>query len=366
MKIKLYFIFNIIFCFFLQNAFCENNQEIESNDNNIIIDSTEIQHDVDNSTKNLVDDANNNVIIVNNDSEQADNDTDQVDNEVEMMDNDLEIDADADVDEDVEENNNENNNVDNNIDNNIDNNADSSNTNNNNDKLQKNDEKNINGSDNKKDNKNVDTKKTDGNSKKDSQKSNDLTIKKVNRIYASLMFTEENIKDIFKALPTSSIGIPDQFINSPFANNSGNGGNNPVEGNRISGDTSFSVYLNSIMYISPTNWAVWINGNKITNLTNGSSDISVVAVSPLYATFVWNVTSTQWDVINEKKLIPETKYKQENGLVHLYFTLSPNQTYLPVLNKVLEGNLNRIIQTGQINTETEDKPLENTNESLFF
>lgn len=81
MKIKLYFIFNIIFCFFLQNAFCENNQEIESNDNNIIIDSTEIQHDVDNSTKNLVDDANNNVIIVNNDSEQVDNDTDQVDNE---------------------------------------------------------------------------------------------------------------------------------------------------------------------------------------------------------------------------------------------------------------------------------------------
>ena len=84
MKIKLYFIFNIIFCFFLQNAFCENNQEIESN-NNIIIDSTEIQHDVDNSTKNLVDDANNNVIIVNNDSEQTDNDTDQVDNEVEMI-----------------------------------------------------------------------------------------------------------------------------------------------------------------------------------------------------------------------------------------------------------------------------------------
>ena len=180
------------------------------------------------------------------------------------------------------------------------------------------------------------------------------------------MFTEENIKDIFKALPTSSIGIPDQFINSPFANNSGNGGDNQVEGNRISGDTSFSVYLNSIMYISPTNWAVWMNGNKITNLTNGSSDISVVAVSPLYVTFVWNVTSTQWDIINEKKLVPETKYKQENGLVHLYFTLSPNQTYLPVLNKVLEGNLNRIIQTGQINTETEDKSLENINESLFF
>ncbi len=360
MKIKLYFIFNIIFCFFLQNAFCENNQGIGSNDNNIIIDSTEIQHDIDNSTKDLGDDVNNNVVIVNNNSEQADNDTDQVDNEVEMMDNDLEIDEDADVD--AEETNNENNDV----DNNIDNNADSSNTNNNNNKLQKNDEKNINGSDNKKDNKNVDTKKTDENSKKDSQKSDNLTIKKVNRIYASLMFTEENIKDIFKALPTSSIGIPDQFINSPFANNSGNGGNNQVEENSVFGDTSFSVYLNSIMYISPTNWAVWMNGNKITNLTNGSSDISVVAVSPLYVTFVWNVTSTQWDVINEKKLIPETKYKQENGLVHLYFTLSPNQTYLPVLNKVLEGNLNRIIQTGQINTETEDKSLENTNESLFF
>ena len=362
MKIKLYFIFNIIFCFFLQNAFCENNQGIGSNDNNIIIDSTEIQHDIDNSTKDLGDDVNNNVVIVNNNSEQADNDTDQVDNEVEMMDNDLEIDEDADVDADAEETNNENNDV----DNNIDNNADSSNTNNNNNKLQKNDEKNINGSDNKKDNKNVDTKKTDENSKKDSQKSDNLTIKKVNRIYASLMFTEENIKDIFKALPTSSIGIPDQFINSPFANNSGNSGNNQVEENSVFGDTSFSVYLNSIMYISPTNWAVWMNGNKITNLTNGSSDISVVAVSPLYVTFVWNVTSTQWDVINEKKLIPETKYKQENGLVHLYFTLSPNQTYLPVLNKVLEGNLNRIIQTGQINTETEDKSLENTNESLFF
>lgn len=355
MKIKLYFIFNIIFCFFLQNAFCENNQGIGSNDNNIIINSTEIQHDIDNSTKNLVDDANNNVIIVNNDSEQANNDTDQVDNEVEMMNNELKIDENA----DVEETNNKNNDV----DNNIDNNADSSNTNNNNNKLQKNDERNINGLDNKKDNKNVDTKKTEENSKKDSEKSDNLTIKKVNRIYTSLMFTEENIKDIFKALPNSSIGIPDQFINSPFANN---GGNNQVEDNIVFDNTSFSLYLNSIMYISPTNWAVWMNGNKITNLTNGSSDISVVAVSPLYVTFVWNVTSTQWDIINEKKLVPETKYKQENGLVHLYFTLSPNQTYLPVLNKVLEGNLNRIIQTGQINTETEDKSLENINESLFF
>lgn len=365
MKIKLYFIFNIIFCFFLQNAFCENNQEIGSNDNNIIIDSTEIQHNIDNSTKDLNGDINNNVVIINNNSEQADNDTDQVDNELEMMDNDLEIDGDVE-----ETNNNENNDVDSNIDNNIDNNtdnsADSSNTNNNDNELQKNDKQIINGLDNKKDNKNVDKKKIDENSKKNSQKSDNLTIKKANRIYASLMFTEENIKDIFKALPTSSIGIPDQFINSPFANNGGNGGNNQVEGNSVFGDTSFSLYLNSIMYISPTNWAVWMNGNKITNLTNGSSDISVIAVSPLYVTFVWNITSTQWDVINEKKLIPETKYKQENGLVHLYFTLSPNQTYLPVLNKVLEGNLNRIIQTGQINTEKENKSLENTNESLFF
>lgn len=361
MKIKLYFIFNIIFCFFLQNAFCEDNQEIESNDNNVIIDSTEIQHDINNSTKDIdssIISNDNNVIIVNNNTEQTDNDIDQTDNEVDMTDNDLE------TDEGVEEdNNNENNDVDSN---NADNNADSSNTNNDDDKLQKNDEKIVNSSDNKKDNKNVDTKKADESGKKDSQKSYDLTIKKVNRIYASLMFTEENIKDIFKALPTSSIGIPDQFINSPFANNSGNGGNNQVEENSVFGDTSFSVYLNSIMYISPTNWVVWMNGNKITNLTNGSSDISVVAVSPLYVTFVWNITSTQWDVINEKKLIPETKYKQENGLVHLYFTLSPNQTYLPVLNKVLEGNLNRIIQTGQINTETEEKPVENNNESLFF
>lgn len=361
MKIKLYFIFNIIFCFFLQNAFCEDNQEMESNDNNVIIDSTEIQHDIDNSTKDIdssIISNDNNVIIVNDNTEQADNDIDQTDNEVDMTDNDLE------TDEGVEEdNNNENNDVDSN---NVDNNADSSNINNNDNELQKNDEKIVNSSDNKKDNKNVDTKKADESGKKDSQKSDDLTIKKVNRIYASLMFTEENIKDIFKALPTSSIGIPDQFINSPFANNSGNGGNNQVEENSVFGDTSFSVYLNSIMYISPTNWAVWMNGNKITNLTNGSSDILVVAVSPLYVTFVWNITSTQWDVINEKKLIPETKYKQENGLVHLYFTLSPNQTYLPVLNKVLEGNLNRIIQTGQINTETEEKPVENNNESLFF
>lgn len=199
-----------------------------------------------------------------------------------------------------------------------------------------------------------------------SDKSNDEnnSHKKNVRIYSSLMFTEKNIKDIFKALPTSSIGIPDQFINSPFANDD----SKEVENSDMLGKTSFSVYLNSIMYISKNDWAVWINGNKITNLTNGSSDISIVKISPLHAIFVWKITSTQWDIINEKKLIPETEYKKENGLIYLYFALNPNQTYLPVLNKTLEGNLNRIIQTGQIDVESEgeEKKVKNTSEQLFF
>lgn len=190
----------------------------------------------------------------------------------------------------------------------------------------------------------------------------DKSVKKIDRVYVSLMFTEENIQDIFKALPASSTGIPDQY--SLGFNGDQNGEND------INKTTNLSIYLNSVMYISDNAWSLWLNGNKITNMSKNTGDIEVVKVTPLYVDFVWKVSDLQWQAINKNNLIPSSNYKVNGDYVDLYFTLSPNQTYIPALNQILEGNQRQIPANNQAeggNTTQEDTAVVNAQtEELFF
>ena len=197
--------------------------------------------------------------------------------------------------------------------------------------------------------------------------SNTTTTKKQknNRIFTSLMFSEENIREIFKALPASTIGIPDQYIGANLDTSPINIGN--ATDNAENSTTSFFIYLNSIMYISKNAWSIWINNNKITNLTNNNNDINVIDISPLYVTIAWKITPLQWESINANNKFSDDKYKIYDNYVELFIKLSPNQTYLPSKNQIIEGMPDINISTQNASDDVQNTNISNEEtEDLFF
>lgn len=188
---------------------------------------------------------------------------------------------------------------------------------------------------------------------------------KNNRVFTSLMFSEENIREIFKALPASTIGIPDQYIGAnldmtPTINGT-------TTDNAENNTTSFFIYLNSIMYISKDAWSVWINNNKITNLTNNNNDINVIDISPLYVTIAWKITPLQWESININNRFSQDRYKIYDNYVELFIKLSPNQTYLPSKNQIIEGMPDINISTQNASDDVQNNTISNEEtENLFF
>lgn len=105
-----------------------------------------------------------------------------------------------------------------------------------------------------------------------------------------------------------------------------------------------NVYLNSILYISPSRWSVWINNNKITNETNSSdSEIFILNVAKEKVIILWKVSLSKWEIIVPDPDYLETVEINEYNEVENIFTLRPNQTYLPLEDKVIEGR----VQTGE-------------------
>ena len=188
---------------------------------------------------------------------------------------------------------------------------------------------------------------------------------KNNRVFTSLMFSEENIREIFKALPASTIGIPEQYIGANLDTTPINIGN--ATDNAENSTTSFFIYLNSIMYISKDAWSIWINNNKITNLTNNNNDINVIDISPLYVTIAWKITPLQWESINANNKFSDDKYKIYDNYVELFIKLSPNQTYLPSKNQIIEGMPDINISTQNASDDVQNTNISNEEtEDLFF
>lgn len=149
--------------------------------------------------------------------------------------------------------------------------------------------------------------------------------------YTSLMFIEKDIDDIFKIL--SRTGQEKKYEQEKSLNETEKNEDDIIDRKNI------SVYLKSIMYISQDSWAVWLNDTKITNLTNGDEEISVLSLSPLKAKLLWKMGVTKWEIVNANKSIPESKYTIKDSNVNLVFVLSPNQTYIPAKNEIIEGKI---------------------------
>lgn len=157
--------------------------------------------------------------------------------------------------------------------------------------------------------------------------------------YKSIMFSQKNVDDIFKILPRFKLAKKTDIFSQEQDNISDFANNQEVGKQLLIDEVNISLYLNSIMYISKDFWSVWLNGNKITNLNNGDGEIVVTNISPLKASFVWTIGLSRWNIINSKGQIPESRYKINGDQVSLYFSLSPNQTYLPASDKIVEGRV---------------------------
>ena len=159
--------------------------------------------------------------------------------------------------------------------------------------------------------------------------------------YNSIMFSNENIKDISATFPRfyyllnnkGKIASEDEIKQTLDTENISKSRENLVNLE----DTNIYIYLNSIMYISKNAWSVWINDSKITNENNKNRDIIIKKITPNYINIVWSFDLSQWDIVNPNKIIPEDMYKIKDNIVSIFLRMSPNQTYIVRDNKILEG-----------------------------
>ena len=110
--------------------------------------------------------------------------------------------------------------------------------------------------------------------------------------YNSIMFSNENIKDISATFPRfyyllnnkGKIASEDEIKQTLDTENISKSRENLVNLE----DTNIYIYLNSIMYISKNAWSVWINDSKITNENNKNRDIIIKKITPNYINIVWS------------------------------------------------------------------------------
>jgi hypothetical protein len=149
----------------------------------------------------------------------------------------------------------------------------------------------------------------------------------------SLMFSDEEVTKIDQAL--------DAYINEkPFDNIEIKEDKKEQESESISADKVNScIYLESILYHSPTNWSAWINGQKISSTDNRSSnELYVKSISADTVNILWTMSVSKWKILANQT--------SENGApvninnqVELNFNLSFNQTYMLVGGKIIEGRI---------------------------
>lgn len=157
--------------------------------------------------------------------------------------------------------------------------------------------------------------------------------------HKTLMYKEENLVRMMQILTSLKQGIR---FEKPIVG----GELTSSEQEEILDDTIISVYLNSILYISDDLWSVWANGEKIIKYNDKNSEIRVLSVKSGKVKFLWTISRIKWGIINSNNTISKDVYTIKNERVNMIFTLEPNQSFVPSLNKVVEGNIEKDEKNG--------------------
>lgn len=105
-----------------------------------------------------------------------------------------------------------------------------------------------------------------------------------------------------------------------------------------------NIYLGSIMYYSPSNWSIWLNGKKITNAINAPSNVLyVAAIDRSHIRLIWKPASMTAlnKVLNNRKIA--TPEVLDIGDSRVTVKMRPNQTFVPSLLAVFEGMVKQTI-----------------------
>ena len=100
------------------------------------------------------------------------------------------------------------------------------------------------------------------------------------------------------------------------------------------------ITLNSLLFLNPSDWVVWINDKKITSFENklNKYEFRIAEINEKQVSFYWVISRTRFDIINRKNLIQESDYDvNENNKIELKIKLYVNQSYIPTYNIVINS-----------------------------
>jgi hypothetical protein len=150
------------------------------------------------------------------------------------------------------------------------------------------------------------------------------------------------------------------------AENAGNGEEVPEE--------ILNFSLNSILYDSPTEWSIWVNGRRYSRkaamegFTVGRSNLKVLKANRYQVTYVWTPiqaslkhTLGRWeekqrlgDLVESPKVAKNQKVDFDLQNKNVTISMRPNQTFVSTFMSVMEG-INRMPASAE-NGENEVNP----------
>lgn len=98
------------------------------------------------------------------------------------------------------------------------------------------------------------------------------------------------------------------------------------------------VYLASIIYFTPKDWAVWINRQKITYDSNQKDkEFYVKSIQKDRVKVLWKISLSKWKILSNSKPESEAPKVNANNQIEVEFELKQNQTFMLNTRSVVEG-----------------------------
>jgi hypothetical protein len=155
----------------------------------------------------------------------------------------------------------------------------------------------------------------------------------------SLMFDDEQNSNIERAIDAfKNIGSGESSKNSDsdeFSDSATNSASKQFEINEKS-----RIFLGSILYLNPKDWAVWIGGQKITSTSNSkNNEIYLKVVEKDRTKILWTLSVSKWKILSGKQSEESAPKINAKGQVEVEFELKPNQTFILSSGVISEGRI---------------------------
>lgn len=159
----------------------------------------------------------------------------------------------------------------------------------------------------------------------------------------SLMFEADQTNNVDKAvesLKSNQVYTPDGVTPTDTAAEDKKKNNDAAkeEEKKVQESEKSYIYLASIIYTSPNDWAVWINKQKFTPKANPKDgELYLKRVDNDRVAILWTLSMSKWRIISGQKSDAIAPKVNDKNQVEIDFELRPNQTFILSQNAVVEG-----------------------------